>query len=111
MLIKETLHAMRRDLLGKKIDYCFHLHTPSEARRSFRILRIDSAEEGWFSLVGEERSIQSNGAYAFGYLREGDHWIKEGSVYRWMGEEPRIDGQVWGQWFMTGPTVRMPKGI
>lgn len=111
MLSEKVLTGMRLELVGKKIHYCFHLYTPRGSRREFTILEVKPEKGGWFNLVGSERMLESNSVFVIAFMKEGDKWVREGMVYMWKGEEPHIDGKPWGQWFTTGATVRIPRGI
>jgi hypothetical protein len=99
---------MREELVGLEVDYCFHLHTPPEARCRFTIVTVNLMEHEDVELVGENRSILLMGPTAIGYISEGEGRIKEGILYQHRGEELQIGGRSWTTWFQTGPRVYLP---
>jgi len=106
--MKKFLDAMREDLVGLDVDYCFHLRTLPKARRQFTIVMVDIDEHDNIILLGEDRMVLLGGMLAIGHIRDGEKWTKEGIIYQHRGEELKIGGRSWTTWFQTCPRVYLP---
>jgi hypothetical protein len=113
MFSEKDVSDMCELFIGREVDYCFHYKTPSDSRLRFLVRDVKIDKDHYALLVGEERMIQI--AYfgiCYGWIREGDQWVKEGSIYNYLGEELKIGGESWKTWFRNSyVTIRVPEGV